>query len=105
MAELNSLKMVMILFALGSVCFAQDKTSPIAIDCTFHSNLDVLKKLRFPGYSSAKVASENIVFVRPDVLPRSDRPRFQPTFGTWVKGLDTLTAPSTGARLALGCER
>jgi hypothetical protein len=60
--------------ALASVSFAQDKTSPIAIDCTFQSNLEILRKLNFYGYSYNKVAPENIVFVRPDVLRRSDRP-------------------------------
>ena len=60
--------------ALETVCFAQDKTSAIAIDCTFQSNLEILRKLNFYGYSYNKVAPENIVFVRPDVLRRSDRP-------------------------------
>ena len=60
--------------ALATVCFAQDKTSAIAIDCTFQSNLEILRKLNFYGYSYNKVAPENIVFVRPDVLRRGDRP-------------------------------
>jgi hypothetical protein len=59
---------------LATISFAQDKTSPIAIDCTFQSNLEILRKLNFYGYSYNKVAPENIVFVRPDVLHRSDRP-------------------------------
>jgi hypothetical protein len=72
------------------VCFAHDKTSPIEIDCTFQSNLDVLKTLRFPGYSYTKVAPENIVFMRPDVLPRSDRPRMQSTFWDLGKGFGRI---------------
>ena len=60
--------------AVATVCFAQDKTSAIAIDCTFQSNLEILRNLNFYGYSYNKVAPENIVFVRPDVLRRSDRP-------------------------------
>jgi hypothetical protein len=86
MAKNSRMKIIALLVAVASVCFAHDKTSPIEFDCTFHSNLDVLKKLRFPGYSNTKVAPENIVFVRPDVLPRSDRPRFQPTFWDLGKG-------------------
>jgi hypothetical protein len=62
------------LFSLALVCFAQDKTSPIAIDCTFQSNLEILRKLNFYGYTYNKVAPEDIVFVRPNVLRRSDRP-------------------------------
>ncbi len=87
MAQISRIKILALLVAVASVCFAHDKTSPIKIDCTFHSNLDVLKKLRFPGYSNTKVAAENIVFVRPDVLSRSDRPRFQPTFWDLGKGI------------------
>jgi hypothetical protein len=79
MAQISRIKILALLVAVASVCFAQDKTSPIAIDCTFQSNLDILKKLRFPEYSYTKVAPENIVFVRPDVLHRSDRPRMQST--------------------------
>ena len=76
--------------ALATVCFAQDKTSPIAIDCTFQSNLDILKKLNFSGYSYTKVAPENVVFVRPDVMHRSDRPRFQATFWDMGKGFGRI---------------
>ena len=76
--------------ALATVCFAQDKTSAIAIDCTFQSNLEILRKLNFYGYSYNKVAPENIVFVRPDVLPRSDRPRFQSTFWDLGKGFGRI---------------
>ena len=62
--------------ALATVCFAQDKTSAVAIDCTFQSNLEILRKLNFYGYSYNKVAPENILFARPDVLRRSDRPHW-----------------------------
>jgi hypothetical protein len=83
--ERNSLKILMILLALGAACFAEDKALPIAIDCTFYGNVD-FKKLRFPGYSNTKVAPEDIVFWRPERLPRSDRPHFQPSFWELGKG-------------------
>jgi hypothetical protein len=86
MARITRIEILALLVVVASACFAQDKTSPIAIDCTFQSDLDILKKLRFPGYSYTKVAPENIVFVRPDVLHRSDRPRFQSTFWDMGKG-------------------
>jgi hypothetical protein len=75
-AQHSGIKILALLVVVTSVCFGQNKTSPIAIDCTFQSNLDVLKKLNFPGYSYTKVAPENIVFVRPDVLHRTDRPHW-----------------------------
>jgi hypothetical protein len=62
--------------ALATVSLAQDKTSPIAIDCSFYGNIDYPKKLRFPGFSETKVAPENIIFWRPDFLPRNDRPHY-----------------------------
>jgi hypothetical protein len=73
-AQISRIKILASLVVVASVCFGQDKTSSIAIDCTFQSNLDILKKLNFSGYSYTKVAPENIVFVRPDVLHRTDRP-------------------------------
>jgi len=73
-AQISGIKILALLVVVASVCFGEDKSSPIEIDCTFQSNLDVLKKLNFSGYSYTKVAPENIVFVRPDVLHRSDRP-------------------------------
>jgi hypothetical protein len=60
---------VMILLALAAACFGQDKTPPIAIDCTFHK-VDFVK-LHLRGYSSTKVAPENIVFLRPGMDPRN----------------------------------
>ena len=105
MAQITRIEILALLVVVASACFAQDKTSPIAIDCTFHSNLDVLKKLRFPGYSTTKVAPETSSLCDPMFCPGVIALAFSRPFGTWVKGLDTLTAPSTGARLALGCER
>jgi hypothetical protein len=90
MAQNSRMKILALLVAVASVCFGQDKMSPIEINCTFQSNLDVLKTLSFPGYSYTKVAPENIVFVRPDVLPRSDRPRFQSTFWDLGKGFGRI---------------
>jgi hypothetical protein len=75
-AQISRIKILALLVVVASVCFAKDKTSSIAIDCTFQSNLDILKKLNFRGYSYNKVAPENIVFVRPDVLHRTDRPHW-----------------------------
>ena len=37
------MKILTLLVAVASVCFAQDKTSPIAIDCTFNGNVDFVK--------------------------------------------------------------
>jgi len=70
MAELNSLKIVIILLALASACFGQEKT-PIAIDCTFN-NSDVVK-LHLRGFSNTKVAPEKIAvwrYSRPEFNPR-----------------------------------
>jgi hypothetical protein len=75
-AQFSRKKILALMLVVTSVCFGQEKTSPIAIDCTFQSNLDVLKKLNFSGYSYNKVAPENIVLVRPDVLHRTDRPHW-----------------------------
>src|SRR6266481_9083449 len=61
MAELNSLKIVIILLALASACFGQEKTH-IAIDCTFN-NSDVVK-LHLRGFSNTKVAPEKIAVWR-----------------------------------------
>jgi len=80
------------LFSLvfSSGCFAQDKTSPIAIDCTFYGNTDYAKKLRFPGFSDTKVSPENIIFWRPDFLPRNDRPHY-PNYWELGRGLGHIT--------------
>ena len=77
MTELNSLKIVMILLAFGSACFAQDKPPPIAIDCTFN-NADVVK-LHLRGFSSTKVAPEKIAiweYSRPMIDPRQFNPNY-----------------------------
>ena len=58
---------VMVLLALASVCFAQEKTPPITIDCTFKSM--EFGRLNLPGYSNTKVAPENIVFLLPGADP------------------------------------
>jgi hypothetical protein len=87
--EISRIKFLALLIVVASVCLGQNKTSPIAIDCTFQSNLDVLKKLNFPGYSYTKVAPENIVFVRPDVLHRTDRPH-QSTVWDMGKGFGRI---------------
>ena len=76
MAQISRIKILALSVLVASVCFGQDKTSPLEIDCTFQSNLDVLKQLNFRGYSYNRVAPENIVFVRPDVLHRTDRPHW-----------------------------
>ena len=89
MAQNSRMKILALLVAVASVCFGQDKMSPIEINCTFQSNLDVLKTLSFPGYSYTKVAPENIVFVRPDVLHRSDRPH-QSTVWDMGKGFGRI---------------
>jgi hypothetical protein len=73
----------MILFALVSVLFGQEKKPPIAIECTFYGNLDYPKKLRLRGYSDTKVAPEDIVFWRPEIFPRNNYPDVQ---GFWVLG-------------------
>src|SRR5216684_6180777 len=80
---------VMLLVAVASLCFAQDKTSPIAIDCTFYGNVD-FKKLRFSWFSNTKIAPENIVFWRPDSLPRNDKPHY-PTFWELGRGSGHIT--------------
>jgi hypothetical protein len=61
---------VVILLALASACFGQEKTPPIAIDCTF-THVDVVK-LNLRGYSNTKVPPEKIVFLRPGMDPRND---------------------------------
>jgi hypothetical protein len=90
MAQNSRMKVLALLVAVASVCFGQDKMSPIAIDCTFYGYVD-FKKLNFPGYSNAKVAPENIVFWRPDSLLRNDRPRYQPSFWELGKGFGHVT--------------
>jgi hypothetical protein len=94
------MKILMLLVAVASVCFAQDKTSPIAIDCTFYGNADYAKKLRLGGFSDTKVAPEEIVFWRPEMFPRHSYPDVQ---GFWVlgRGFGTLLRKPTGASLAL----
>ncbi|SRR6266536_6350105 len=60
---------VMLLLALAFACFGQEKTPPIAIDCTF-TKTDFVK-LHLRGYSNTKVAPENIVFLRPGMDRRN----------------------------------
>ena len=62
---------VVILLALASACFGQEKTPPIAIDCTFN-NTDVVK-LHLRGFSNTKVAPEKIT------VSRYSRPEFNPS--------------------------
>lgn len=76
MAQISGIKILVLLVVGASICFGEEKTCPIAIDCTFQSNLDILKGLNFRGYSYNKVAPENIVFVRRDVMHRTDRPHW-----------------------------
>jgi len=83
------LKILILLVAVASVCFAQDKTPPIAIDCTFYGNVD-FKKLNFRGFSNTKVAPENIIFWRPDSLPRNDKPHY-PTYWELGRGFGHIT--------------
>src|SRR4051812_20763958 len=89
---------------LATVCFAQDKTSAIAMDCTFQSNLEILRKLNFMGIPTTKLLLKTSSLCDQmfcaGVIALISRP-----FGTWVKGLDTSTAPSTGVRLAISYER
>jgi hypothetical protein len=62
---------VTVLLALASACFGQEKTSPIAIDCTF-KNMDFVK-LHLHGFSNTKVAPEKIAvwqYSRPEFNPR-----------------------------------
>jgi hypothetical protein len=59
---------VIVLLALASACFAADKTSPIAIDCTFYGNVD-FKQLNFRGFSNTKVAPETSFFGDPILSP------------------------------------
>ena len=80
---------VIVLLALASGCFAADKTSPIAIDCTFYGNVD-FKKLNFRGFSNTKVAPENIIFWRPDSLPRNDKPHY-PNYWELGRGFGHIT--------------
>jgi hypothetical protein len=58
---------VMVLLALASVCFAQEKTPPITIDCSFKSM--EFGRLNLPGYSKTKVAPEKLVFLLPGADP------------------------------------
>src|SRR6266436_3791640 len=75
--------------ALATACFGQEKTSPVKLDCTFYGNVD-FKKLNFRGFSNTKVAPENIVFWRPDSLPRNDKPHY-PTFWELGRGFGHIT--------------
>ena len=83
------LKILILLVAVASVCFAQDKRPPIAIDCTFYGNVD-FKKLNFRGFSNTKVAPENIIFWRPDSLPRNDKPHY-PIYWELGRGFGHIT--------------
>ena len=83
------LKILILLVAVASVCFAQDKTPPLAIDCTFYGNVD-FKKLNLRGFSNTKVAPEKIIFWRPDSLPRNDKPHY-PTYWELGRGFGHIT--------------
>jgi hypothetical protein len=67
MAERTSVKIVAVLFVLGAACFAQNRTPPIAIDCTFKSM--EFGRLNLPGFSHTRVAPENVVFLQPGADP------------------------------------
>ena len=58
---------ITVFLAVVSACFAQEKTPPITIDCTFN-NIG-FGRSRPRGYSTTKVAPEKIVFLRPGVEP------------------------------------
>ena len=75
---------VVILLALASACFGQEKTPRIAIDCTF-TKMDFVKS-HLRGYSNTKVHPEKIVFWRPVFDTRSLDPRNQSTQGFIVLG-------------------
>jgi hypothetical protein len=75
---------VVILLALASACFGQEKTPPIAIDFTC-TKMDFVK-LHLRGYSNTKVHPEKIVFWRPVFDTRSLDPRNQSTKGFVVLG-------------------
>jgi hypothetical protein len=75
--------------ALATTCFGQEKTAPVKIDCTFYGNVN-FKKLNSRGFSNTKVAPENIVFWRPDSLPRNDKPHY-PTFWELGRGFGQIT--------------
>jgi len=68
----------MVLLGVAFACFGQEKTPPIAIDCTF-THLDPVK-LRLPGYSNTKVAPEDMAwlkagadpYIRPGQLGRTE---------------------------------
>ncbi len=90
---------VIILLALASACFGQDKTQPIQIDCTI-GTID-FKKLRLRGFSYTKVPPDKIAIME------YSRPEFNPEItytGDYVvlgKGSDTLLSEPTGASSAL----
>jgi len=48
------------------------------------------KKLNFRGFSNTKVAPENIIFWRPDSLPRNDKPHY-PTYWELGRGFGHIT--------------
>jgi len=97
----TSTRTLIILLALASACFGQERNPPVVIDCTFYGNVD-FKKLRFPGYSNTKVAPEKIVFWRPESLPRNDRPHY-PNYWELGRGFGHITGlvdwREIGARL------
>ena len=87
---------MMMLFALASVCFGQEKKPPIAIDCAFN-NTD-LSKLHLRGLSNTKVAPENIAvwrYSRPEVNPDIHNPEFV----ILGKGFGHVTKQSNRAEL------
>jgi hypothetical protein len=79
----------MVLLALASACFGQEKTLPIAIDCTFN-NADVAK-LHLRGFSNTKVSPEKIAvwrYSRPEFNPRI---RFTPEYVILGHGFGHVT--------------
>jgi hypothetical protein len=87
--------------ALATACFGQEKTAPVKIDCTFYGTPDFVK-LHLRGFSNTKVAPKNIIFWRPEFLPRNDRPHY-PDFWELGRGFGHITGVvdwrEIGARL------
>jgi hypothetical protein len=81
---------VMVLLALASACFGQEKTPPIVIDCTIQYWNDALKKQKehdyYTGYSTTKVAPIDIAWLRPGANPVGRPGQVGRTFGFIVLG-------------------
>ena len=81
---------VMVLLALASACFGQEKTPPIVIDCTIQYWNDALKKQKehdyYTGYSTTKVAPKDIAWLRPGANPVGRLGEQGRTFGFIVLG-------------------